>query len=619
MGRTFVVLAVVCLLAASLLARSLHSAQQTGLPPVPDLPAKGWPSPGDAEPFTRALIAGTTPEQLDTLITASPDILPAILRNLGTALLTHDAALQTALKSYLTAFVRVHAKRLPQRFTDDDLHSLVTLQVVDPLRYGEDDEFRRTVDTILPQSLERSLPEPLRRADINEINRVAPIAFDTAEALAAAAGVVTRPSRTRYADSATASAKITTNGTEAIEASIFSINSRFATSEDARRFLRAVRAAAPKRKIVVIGDPEMRAALNADLTSLSIDFVDDLSRPITLWPRDPFFVARTGSGQVIFVNRPNLQSGREEDANMVRILIEGLPQSLDTRWQHPRWTTGSTSFHNGQVLMTPQAAWISIHSVEPRVLQLLKRDTVPTEEFSSAAGIARYVAAAHRAAGELAALAGRPVKFVHDLPGNQPAESQSKIMAMLGGGAGFDLDSIVTLLPQTGRPMEALVGDLTLGSHLADAAPADDWISLAKTYSLDGNAASIHEAVRNFHESAVALGLQAFLDRCEKDLAASGVHVRRLPLLIVPTSLLSSSDDRLNNPYFLVGWNNVVLERTASNRAEGFASGFASGDRAASSAYSEAGYNLLLFPPLPRSVILNGGYRCASNEVRAAR
>lgn len=613
MSRTFLALAV-----AGLLAGSLRSAQVAALPPIPDVPSAGWPLARDAEPFARALIAGTSPEQLDAIISANPDNLPAILRNLGTALVSNDAALQSALKSYLTKLVRAHARAMPENFSENDLHVLITLQVVDPLRYGEDEDFRKIVDTILPQSLERSLPERLRRAAINELNRAAPVSFDTAEALAYAAGIVVRSSGPRYGNSATASAEITTSGTEPIEASIFSINARFVAPGDARRFLRAVRAAAPKRKIIVIGDSAMRAALDADLLSFGIDFIDDLSRPITPWMRDPFLVTRTADGQTVFVNRPNLQRGREEDANMVRILINGLSQSLDTRWHQPRWTTGNTPFHNGQVLMTRQTTWISIHSLEPRILQLLGRDTVPTEEFASSAGIARYVAAAERAAGELAAFAGRPVRFVHELPRSQPEAAQSAIMATLGGGAGFDLDSIVTMLPQSGKRAEALVGDLSLGARLADAAPDRDWASLAKTYSLGGNAGAIRDAVHNFHSAAPAKGLQRFLDRCAKDLAASGVPVRRLPLLMVPSTLLLSSDDQVNNPYFLVGWNNVVLERAKSNHAEGFASGFPSGDRAATSTFHEAGYGLTLFPPLPRSVVLNGGYRCASNEVRAA-
>jgi hypothetical protein len=40
------------------------------------------------------------------------------------------------------------------------------------------------------------------------------------------------------------------------------------------------------------------------------------------------------------------------------------------------------------------------------------------------------------------------------------------------------------------------------------------------------------------------------------------------------------------------------------------------GDRMARDAVARSGYEPLLFPPLPCSIILNGGYRCASNEVR---
>src|SRR5205814_7066900 len=134
---------------------------------------------------------------------------------------------------------------------------------------------------------------------------------------------------------------------------IFSLNPRDVTADEARRLLTAVRKSAPHRRIVVLGDEMMRAALGAEIAALHIDFIDTFSRPFTLWPRDPFFAARLPDGGLVFVNRPNLQSGREEDANMVRALIDGLPQSLADRWQ-PRWTTGTTAFHNGQVLLTPR-------------------------------------------------------------------------------------------------------------------------------------------------------------------------------------------------------------------------------------------------------------------------
>ena len=158
---------------------------------------------------------------------------------------------------------------------------------------------------------------------------------------------------------------------------------------------------------------------------------------------------------------------------------------------------------------------------------------------------------------------------------------------------------------------DALVGDVSLGTKIA--ASTNDWPQLEKTYSLTANA---RDAVLNFQSDPTSIGLQRFLDRCATDLAAHGIRVRRLPLLMIPTSLLINDDERPETPYFLVTANNVVLER---NHAEGFASGLPIVDAAARSTFKSAGYDLTLFPPLPRSVVLNGGYRCASNEVRVAR
>jgi hypothetical protein len=586
-GRAVVVLAAACVLGAA-----------SDFPPVPLVPKDGWPRTETAEPFARALIDQVPPTSFDDAVHSNPELVPAVLRNLGTALLSTDAQLQTAVKRYATAVVREHASRIPRDFSDDDLHMLVALQVLDPLRYGEDEEFRRAVDTILPASLSPTLPEPLRRADVNELNRVAPISFDTAEALAVSAGLV-RSSSSRFV--AHSNATINVAGNEPIETSIYSINSRFVKAEEAKRFLTAVRAAAPQRRIVVIGDEEIQSALRQDVAALHIDFIDNLNRPLTPWPRDPFSIARASGGSLVFINRPNQQRNREEDASMVRVLFNGLSKPLDEGWK-PRWTTGATSFHNGQILLTPKAVWISIHSVEFRALELLGIDHVPVERFGSPEGIAQYNDAVQHAANELSTLYNRPVRFVHELP-HTPQQIE-----VLGGGAGFDLDSIVTLLPHADGSIDALVGDVSLGAKLA--ASANEWQQLEKTYSLAANARS---AVLSFQNDSSSIGLQRFLDRCANDLAARGVRVRRLPLLMVPTSLLADEDR--GTAFFLVSWNNVVLER---NRAEGFASGLPVVDSAARSTFKSAGYDLTLFPPLPRSVVLNGGYRCASNEVRVA-
>jgi len=587
-GRSLVVVAALCLFGA---------AVRVEFPPVPPLPSAGWPEPEIAEPFARELLAHVPPAAFDDAATSNPELVPAVMRNLGTALLSHDAQLQTAVKRYATAVVREHAARIPRDFSDDDLHMLVAFQVLDPLRYGEDEEFRRAVDTILPASLSPTLPEKLRRAAVNELNRVAPINFETAEALAVSAGLV-RSSNSRFTAKSTAT--ITTAGNEPIETSIYSVNSRFVTPDEAKRFLTAVRAAAPQRRIVVIGDEAMKSVLEKNLAP--IFFVDNLNRPLTPWPRDPFSIARAPNGSLIFINRPNQQRNREEDASMVRVLLNGLPKPLDEGWK-PRWTTGATSFHNGQILLTPKAVWISIHSVEFRALELLDIDHVPVERFGSPEGIARYNDAVQRAANELSTLYNRPVRFVHELP-HTPQQIE-----VLGGGAGFDLDSIVTLLPHADGSIDALVGDVSLGAKFA--ASANEWQQLEKTYSLAANARS---AVLSFQNDSSSIGLQRFLDRCANDLAARGMRVRRLPLLMVPTSLLAD-EDRPETAYFLVSANNVVLER---NRAEGFASGLPVVDSAARATFKSSGYELTLFPPLPRSVVLNGGYRCASNEVRVA-
>jgi hypothetical protein len=111
-----------------------------------------------AEPFARELMARVPPAQLEAMAAAQPEILPALFRNFGTALVSRDAALRSAARRYATALVRAHAQRVPKQFSADDVRLLVIFQVLDPFRYGEDDGYRKAVDSILPQSLSPTLP-----------------------------------------------------------------------------------------------------------------------------------------------------------------------------------------------------------------------------------------------------------------------------------------------------------------------------------------------------------------------------------------------------------------------------------------------------------------------------
>ncbi len=211
-----------------------------------------------------------------------------------------------------------------------------------------------------------------------------------------------------------------------------------------------------------------------------------------------------------------------------------------------------------------------------------------------------------KAAAELEILYGRPVRFVH------PLSDDPGLMRLLGGGAGYDLDSIVTLLPGS----QALVADMTAGSELLAKLTPEDWKALRDGYGLEPKGEVLAQALTS--AQAMAANLDGFLDLTAEHLAKQGMEVRRLPLLSVPVALLRNREG-LTHREFLITWNNVVAEtRDGKLRAEGFSSLIPTGDRLAREAFAAAGAHLDLVPPLVRSVILNGGYRCASNHVRGA-
>jgi len=86
----------------------------------------------------------------------------------------------------------------------------------------------------------------------------------------------------------------------------------------------------------------------------------------------------------------------------------------------------------------------------------------------------------------------------------------------------------------------------------------------------------------------------------------------------VPVTLLTDHEGVAGRE-FLLTWNNVVLEtRDGRLRAEGFSSLLPAGDREARRLFAAAGCRLDLLPALVHSIVLNGGYRCASNHLRAS-
>src|SRR5207247_3863523 len=115
--------------------------------------------------------------------------------------------------------------------------------------------------------------------------------FDTSEAIASSVHLAPRRSSGRRIAFDRDALRMPDDLSGPIEASIFSLPSSYFTPQEAMRFLAAVRATSPKRRLVVLADRSMRDGLGPD-----IDFIDDHARPFTPWTRDPFIVARATSG-----------------------------------------------------------------------------------------------------------------------------------------------------------------------------------------------------------------------------------------------------------------------------------------------------------------------------------
>ncbi len=553
---------------------------------------------------------------LPLLIAAAPQD-PAALTAAGRALTSSDAAVAKRAPDDLTAAARARGLALGRRgsWSHEEVLALLALQLVEPERFVADDGFRRRVLALLPRALDPATPAGLRDALLQELNQVRGFDFAASDRVERAWGAIPRRAADRQVPFAPGGQRFDADVEGRLAASVYSLPSFFFDLPTATAFLSAVHAAAPERTLVVLTDSPLREGLEARARELHLRLLDIYGRPYSPWPRDPFALVHARDGGVRVLVRPNLQPGREEDAHLGPELVRNLPDDLDRAWGKVTWTTAPVPFHNGQVLLTPTAAWITLHTLEPRILTLLKVDRVPVASFAEAAGIDRYLAAADQAATELAQLYGRPVRFVHPLPrrGSAALPARIELMRALGGGAGYDLDSIVTLLPNR----KALVADAAAGRALLPRLDAADWDSLRRGYGLEPAGDALAAALAAAQQSPEMDALGGFLDLVAGELAAAGLEVRRLPLLTVPVGLLQNREG-LNHDAFLITWNNVVVEtRGQEARAEGFSYLIPRGDREASEAFAAFGVHLDLFPPLVRSIVLNGGYRCASNHLRA--
>jgi hypothetical protein len=396
-----------------------------------------------------------------------------------------------------------------------------------------------------------------------------------------------------------------------ILASVLSLPEGLVPRAEAHFLLAALAAHAPERDLFAFADRDLQADVRAGEWP-RLRRLPRGGRSFSPWPRDPFFFARGLDGGLLLVARPDPQPSREDDLLFAPALAAALPAGLMGS-RPTAWTLAPLPFHNGQLLVADGRLWASLHSLEPLILRRLGIPRVPVASFATRAGALAYLDAARAAAAELGALFGLPVRFVHPLPAEGSDADLAALMTRFGGGAGYDLDSLLTLVPRrTGAPA-ALVADLGEGEALLRSLGAEGAAALASFWGVEADL----DALLVAQGAPRGRALQGFLDTVAAHLADEGLEVRRLPLLRLPTAFLR---DGVTREYeeFLLGWNNVVLAPGPDGlRAEGFASGSDRADATAASVYAAAGAELVLLPPLRESVRRNGGYRCATNHLRA--
>jgi len=561
------------------------------------------------------------PRDLESILAGDIGLTATARTTLSEALVgTSAVVIRPTLENYLVALDRARIARVSAgRGRMEETRDLLDFLLLDRPRFIAEEGFRHRLMGILEQVWDRRASAGLRDILLSEFGASGALSYPSCEVLQAKWGAVPRLSESRRETFESRAWTFPSDDSGIIRASIYSLPSSFFSVADAERFLAAVRRAAPKRRILVFSDLPLSQALAPVARRLGVRILETYGWGYTPWTRDTFSLLRSASGGLLALARPPglLQSGRERDREMARELIKDLPDDLDGEWSRPAWATSPVPFHNGMALLTPAEAWITLHSLEPRILAILGIPRVPVASFSEAKGIDAYLEAARTAAAELERFYRRRVRWVHPLPETGTVAQRTAEMDEIGGGAGFDLDSYVTFLPADRRgKRRALVADVGLGSRLFAESSSSDRAAFASGYGLEASS-DLARIVSAYQASPRAARFGRYLDLVATGLTRESVAVSRVPILLVPVELLHDREGTQGESDFLVTWNNVVVQSDAAGtRAEGFSGLLPIGDRAARAAFAAFDCRLSYLPPLVRSVTANGGYRCASNHLR---
>jgi hypothetical protein len=576
-------------------------------------------SPGVREVVVDYLLDECAPSELERGLTETPAIEVTAMGLLAADLGSSSLSRTERLQAFIAELAASRSRRIGssgEGWSPSEYEGLLRMQFVDPERFVSDTTFREKVLDILPAALDTQVPQRLKDLLLFSVNNVPGIDFAASDRIETAWKAISRSSQERESTYQRMSLCFSDDYSLPIEATVTSLPSRFFDAAEVIPFLECLRSFSPKRKLLALVDLPLREQLSSTAERLGVDLIETHGRRYTPWPRDPLCFARGGDDRVIVLVPPAGQMDRQEDLYMGLELVQGLPSVIDESWGGIRWARSPVPFHNGQVLLTPERAWVSLHSLEPRILQLLSLDEVPGDAFFGDESIWRdYLLAAKRAAGEMEVLFGREVRFVHPLPDGFESPLQVETM---GGGAGFDLDSLLTIVEVTDDTGVALVGDLAAGTALLRRLTVDDLTAFRTGFGLSSEPQVLRRELISAQDSDRARRLRAFLDLVDSWLREEGFVVHRLPLFLVSVKFLGNAHE-LHHEDFLITWANVVLENLEGRRrAEGFSNLLPMGDRLSREVFQQAGYEMNFIPPLVRSIILNGGYRCASQSLRSS-
>lgn len=591
-----------------LISISSADAGQAAAPARPSASPLG--SPASPRP------AAALDVETETRLAADPAAERAWISDIALALAGEPADL-AAVQHHVAAVLRLRSRRLTSQdaaWPDQQADSFLALLLIDPRRIVYDVDFRSNVVPIVATALDESVPATARRRMITQLRA---FEFGMVEKVEVAWGIAPRSSRAREVRFDTVDLQFGAHGP--IRASIYSLPSAYFRFEEAAGFLRSVHEIAPQREIVVLSNEPLIQQLRRLTDEIPVRLIDTLGKAYSPWPRDPFVVAASSRGPVTLVVRPNLQARRELDVFMAREIIQNLPEELDEAWQRVQWTLAPVPFHGGHMLTTPDAIWVSAHTLLPRVKEILGiREALDLQTLRRPQVTQSVVAAIGAAADELEAAFGLPVRLTHALPQTGTEAEIDAFEVVLGGGDGRDLDSILTIVSSPDGVVTGLVADLEMGRELLEAAPDADIRRIRELYQLLPSGKDLRGELGRAQSTPPNRQLQAYLDASAAYLRRQGIAVQRLPLLRVPEELVAE-ELRYARTSFMVSWNNVVLEQGAGfSRAEGFASGLDAADARVADIYASAGVSLRYVTPLSLSVMHDGGYRCASNHVRGA-